>query len=116
MQPGSVVVDVAIDQGGCFETSHPTTHAEPTYVVDGVVHYCVANMPGGVPRTSTFALNNATLPYALMIASQGWRRALVSDGHLRNGLNIAFGQVTCKPVAEALHLKYADPLGVLHLH
>jgi alanine dehydrogenase len=113
MQPGSVVVDVAIDQGGCFETSHPTTHADPTYVVDGVVHYCVANMPGGVPRTSTFALNNATLPYALAIADQGWRRALVADAHLRNGLNIAFGKVTCKPVAEALRYKYVDPLAVL---
>ena len=114
MQPGSVVVDVAIDQGGCFETSHPTTHAEPTYVVDGVVHYCVANMPGGVPRTSTFALNNATLPYALALATQGWRRALLSDAHLRNGLNIAFGKVTCKPVAEALRYKYVDPLAVLN--
>ncbi|HTQ00578.1 MAG TPA: alanine dehydrogenase [Casimicrobiaceae bacterium] len=114
MQPGSVVVDVAIDQGGCFETSHPTTHAEPTYVVDGVVHYCVANMPGGVPRTSTFALNNATLPYALALADQGWRRALTSDTHLRNGLNIAFGKVTCKPVAEALRYRFVDPLAVLN--
>jgi len=113
MQPGSVVVDVAIDQGGCFETSHPTTHAEPTYV-DGVVHYCVANMPGGVPRTSTFALNNATLPYALALADQGWRRALTSDTHLRNGLNIAFGKVTCKPVAEALRYRFVDPLAVLN--
>ena len=114
MQAGSVVVDVAIDQGGCFETSHATTHAEPTYVVDGVVHYCVANMPGGVPRTSTFALNNATLPYALALADQGWRRALVADPHLRNGLNIAFGKVTCKPVAEALRYKYVDPMAVLN--
>jgi alanine dehydrogenase len=113
MQQGSVVVDVAIDQGGCFETSHATTHAEPTYVVDGVTHYCVANMPGGVPRTSTFALNNATLPYALALANQGWRRALVADAHLRNGLNIAFGKVTCKPVAEALRYKYVDPLAVV---
>ena len=114
MQPGSVVVDVAIDQGGCFETSHATTHADPTYVVDGVVHYCVANMPGGVPRTSTFALNNATLPYALALADKGWRRALVQDVHLRNGLNVAFGKVTCKPVAEALRYKYVDPMAVVN--
>jgi alanine dehydrogenase len=114
MQPGSVVVDVAIDQGGCFETSHATTHAEPTYVVDGVVHYCVANMPGGVPRTSTFALNNATLPYALALADQGWRRALAADPHLRNGLNIAFGKVTCKPVAEALRYRFVDPMAVVN--
>ena len=85
MQPGSVVVDVAIDQGGCFETSHPTTHADPTYVVDGVIHYCVANMPGGVPRTSTFALNNATLPSALALANKGWKRALIDDPYLRAG-------------------------------
>ena len=102
MKPGSVVVDVAIDQGGCFETSRPTTHAEPTYIVDGVVHYCVANMPGGVPRTSTFALNNATLPFVLALAEKGWKRALAEDPHLKNGLNIAFGKVTCEPVAEAL--------------
>jgi alanine dehydrogenase len=114
MQSGSVVVDVAIDQGGCFETSHATTHAEPTYVVDGVVHYCVANMPGGVPRTSTFALNNATLPYALALADQGWRRALAADPHLRNGLNIAFGKVTCKPVAEALRYRFVDPMAVVN--
>ena len=113
MQPGSVVVDVAIDQGGCFETSRPTTHAEPTYVVDGVIHYCVANMPGGVPRTSTFALNNATLPYGLKLADQGWRAALAADPHLRNGLNVAFGQVTCQPVAAALGYPYADPQAVL---
>jgi len=109
MQPGSVVVDVAIDQGGCFETSHPTTHADPTYVVDGVVHYCVANMPGGVPRTSTFALNNATLPFVLALAGKGWKRALGDDPHLRNGLNIAFGKVTCEPVAEALGYTYVKP-------
>ena len=102
MKAGSVVVDVAIDQGGCFETSRPTTHADPTYVVDGVVHYCVANMPGGVPRTSTFALNNATLPFVLALAGKGWRKALADDVHLRNGLNIAFGKVACQPVAEAL--------------
>jgi len=106
MKPGSVVVDVAIDQGGCFETSRPTTHADPTYVVDGVVHYCVANMPGGVPRTSTFALNNATLPFVLALADKGWARALADDAHLRNGLNVAFGNVTCAPVADALGYAY----------
>ncbi len=109
MEPGSVVVDVAIDQGGCFETSRATTHAEPTYVVSGVVHYCVANMPGGVPRTSTYALNNATLPYVLALADRGWRQALRDDAHLRNGLNIAAGQVTCQPVAEALGHAFVPP-------
>jgi alanine dehydrogenase len=113
MSAGSVVVDVAIDQGGCFETSHPTTHAEPTYIVDGVVHYCVANMPGGVPRTSTFALNNATLPYVLELAEKGWRKALTDNVHLRNGLNIAFGKVTYRAVATALKQKYASPESVL---
>jgi alanine dehydrogenase len=112
MRPGSVVVDVAIDQGGCFETSRATTHAEPTYVVDGVVHYCVANMPGGVPHTSTFALNNATLPFTLALANKGWQRALAEDGHLRNGLNVAFGKVTCAPVAQALGYKYV-PAGAM---
>jgi alanine dehydrogenase len=109
MKPGSVVVDVAIDQGGCFETSRPTTHADPVYVVDGVTHYCVANMPGGVPRTSTFALNNATLPFVLALADNGWQRALADDAHLKNGLNIAFGKVTCKPVADALGYPYVAP-------
>ncbi|HEX7272743.1 MAG TPA: alanine dehydrogenase [Casimicrobiaceae bacterium] len=109
MKQGSVVVDVAIDQGGCFETSRPTTHADPVYVVDGVTHYCVANMPGGVPRTSTFALNNATLPFVLALAGKGWKRALAEDPHLKNGLNVAAGKVTCKPVAEALGYKYAPP-------
>jgi alanine dehydrogenase len=115
MSPGSVVVDVAIDQGGCFETSRPTTHAEPTYVVDGVVHYCVANMPGGVPRTSTFALNNATLPYVLELAGKGWRKALTDDAHLRDGLNIAYGRITYRAVAEALELRqrYASAESVL---
>ena len=113
MQPGSVVVDVAIDQGGCFETSHPTTHADPTYVVDGVVHYCVANMPGGVPRTSTFALNNATLPFTLALADKGWKRALIEDAHLRNGLNVASGQVTCQPVAEALGYSFVPAESVM---
>jgi alanine dehydrogenase len=109
MKPGSVIADVAIDQGGCFETSHPTTHADPVYVVDGVTHYCVANMPGAVPRTSTFALNNATLPFVLALADKGWKKALGDDSHLRNGLNIAFGQVTCQPVAEALGYGFVAP-------
>jgi alanine dehydrogenase len=102
MRPGSVLVDVAIDQGGCFETSHATTHAEPTYVVDGVVHYCVANMPGGVARTSTQALNNATLPYVLALASKGWQRAVAEDVGLLNGLNVHAGQITHAAVADAL--------------
>jgi alanine dehydrogenase len=113
MTTGSVVVDVAIDQGGCFETSRPTTHAEPTYIVDGVVHYCVANMPGGVPRTSTFALNNATLPFVLALAGKGWKKALADDVHLRNGLNVAFGKITCRPVAEALGYPYASAESVM---
>jgi alanine dehydrogenase len=103
---GSVFVDVAIDQGGCAETSHATTHAEPTYVVDNVVHYCVANMPGGVARTSTYALNNVTLPFALNIADKGWKKALSEDAHLRNGLNVAAGNVTYKAVAEVLGYNY----------
>jgi alanine dehydrogenase len=113
MKPGAVVVDVAIDQGGCFETSHPTTHAEPTYVVGRVVHYCVANMPGGVPRTSTFALNNATLPYVLLLADQGYQRALADHPHLRAGLNVCRGKVTCREVADALHYTCHDPLQAL---
>jgi len=102
MQPGSVVVDVAIDQGGCFETSHPTTHDEPTFVVDGIVHYCVANMPGAVSRTSTYALNNVTLPHALRIAELGWREAMRTDPHLAQGLNVYAGRVTYPAVAEEL--------------
>ena len=102
MKKGAVVVDVAIDQGGCFETSHATTHAEPTYVVDGVVHYCVANMPGAVARTSTFALNNATIDHAVALADKGWKQALRDDVHLKNGLNVAHGFVTCEAVARAL--------------
>jgi alanine dehydrogenase len=113
MKPGSVIVDVAIDQGGCFETSHATTHADPVYVVDGVTHYCVANMPGGVPRTSTFALNNATLPFVLALADKGWKKALADDAHLKNGLNVAFGKVTCQPVAEALGYAYTAPETVM---
>ena len=114
MKAGSVVVDVAIDQGGCFETSRPTTHSDPTYIVDDVVHYCVANMPGAVPRTSTFALNNATLPHVLRIADKGYRAALIEDPHLRNGLNVHAGDVTCREVAEALgypHREAMDALG-----
>ena len=106
MKPGSVIVDVAIDQGGCVETSHATTHSDPTYVVDGVVHYCVANMPGAVARTSTFALNSVTLPFTLALANQGWKKALAQDVHLRNGLNVSEGQVTCEPVAQAHGLAY----------
>jgi alanine dehydrogenase len=113
MKAGSVVVDVAIDQGGCFETAHATTHADPTYVVDGVVHYCVANMPGGVPRTSTYALNNATLPFVLALANKGWRRALQDDAHLRNGLNVLEGKVTCAEVANDLHYSYHAPQPLL---
>ena len=113
MQPGAVLVDVAIDQGGCFETSKPTTHADPTYVVDDVVHYCVANMPGGVARTSTYALNNVTLPFALALANKGWKKALGDDAHLRNGLNVAGGKVTCAPVAEVLGYDYVEAANVL---
>jgi alanine dehydrogenase len=102
MKPGAVLVDIAIDQGGCFETSRPTTHAEPTYVLDGVIHYCVTNMPGAVPRTSTFALTNATLPYVKAIADQGWRQALASDAGLARGLNVHAGQLTHEAVARAL--------------
>ena len=106
MKPGSVIVDVAIDQGGCCETAKATTHAEPTYVVDDVVHYCVANMPGGVPRTSTYALNNATLPHALALADKGYKRALGDDPHLRNGLNVHKGKITYKEVADTLGYDY----------
>jgi alanine dehydrogenase len=102
MKPGAVIVDVAIDQGGCFETSKPTTHQSPTYTVDGIVHYCVANMPGGVARTSTFALTNATLPYALALADKGYKKALAEDAHLREGLNVHFGKITYRAVADAL--------------
>jgi alanine dehydrogenase len=109
MKPGSVLVDVAIDQGGCFETSRATTHAEPTYVIDDVVHYCVANMPGGVPRTSTYALNNATLPFTLALADNGPRDSLLADRHLRGGLNICGGMVTESHVAEAQGLEYVEP-------
>ncbi|EJL6482019.1 TPA: alanine dehydrogenase [Vibrio cholerae] len=109
MKPGSAVVDVAIDQGGCFETSHPTTHAEPTYILDDVVHYCVANMPGAVARTSTFALNNATLPYIVKLANKGYQKALLEDAGFLKGLNVIHGKVTYKEVAENFGLDYVDP-------
>jgi alanine dehydrogenase len=108
MKAGAVIVDVAIDQGGCCETSRATTHDNPTYIVDDVVHYCVANMPGAVSRTSTFALNNATLPFILALADKGYKQALLDDVHLANGLNICQGHVTCQPVAEAHGLKYVS--------
>jgi alanine dehydrogenase len=115
MRPGSVLVDVAIDQGGCFETSHPTTHDDPTYVVDGVVHYCVANMPGAVARTSTDALNNVTLPHVLALADHGLHGALARDAHLRDGLNVVDGQITEPAVAAALGCSYVpaeEALGI----
>ena len=115
MKPGAVIVDVAIDQGGCTETSHATTHADPTYVVDGIVHYCVANMPGAVARTSTFALNNATLPFTLALANKGWKQALIDDTHLRNGLNVCAGKLTCAPVAQVHGLTYTSAESVLGL-
>ncbi len=112
MRPGSVMVDIAIDQGGCFETSRPTTHSAPTYVEEGVVHYCVTNMPGAVARTSTFALTNATLPFVIALATKGWRRALRDDPHLCDGLNVHAGQVTYAAVAHDLRFPYvaADTL------
>ncbi|RMD89017.1 MAG: alanine dehydrogenase [Alphaproteobacteria bacterium] len=109
MKPGAVLVDVAIDQGGCFETSRPTTHADPIYVVDGIVHYCVANMPGAVPRTSTIALTNATLPYILAIADKGWRKALEDDPHLLDGLNVHAGHLTNYAVGKAQGLDVLAP-------
>ncbi len=114
MKPGAAVVDVSIDQGGCFETSRPTTHADPTYIVDDVVHYCVTNMPGAVARTSTFALNNATLPFVLALANQGWSKAMASDRHLRNGLNVFEGKITHPAVAEALQLPFTPPETILN--
>ena len=109
MEPGTVMVDVAIDQGGCFETSRPTTHEDPVYYVDGILHYCVANIPGAVPRTSTLALTNATLPYTIQLADKGWRRAAQENPELALGLNIIGGRVVCKPVADAWGLPY-EPL------
>ncbi len=113
MKPGAVVVDVAIDQGGCFETSRPTSHQDPTYVVDGVVHYCVTNMPGAVPRTSALALNNATLPYILTLANKGYQRALLDDENFRQGLNVIKGHITCRSVSESLNLEYVDAMTIL---
>jgi alanine dehydrogenase len=113
MKAGAVMVDVAIDQGGCFETSKPTTHQQPTYVVDDVVHYCVANMPGGVARTATIALTNATLPFALALANKGTAAALRDDAHLRNGLNVHAGMVTHEAVASALGYEYVEALAAL---
>ena len=109
MQPGSVIVDVAVDQGGCVETIKPTTHENPTYVIDGVIHYGVANMPGAVPRTSTLALTNATLPYALQLANKGWKQALKDNPALRKGLNVVDGQITYSAVAEAFGLPFKSP-------
>ena len=113
MKRGSVIVDVAIDQGGCVETSKPTTHGDPTYIIDDVIHYCVANMPGGVPRTSTIALNNATLPHLVKIANNGYAKALSDDKHLLAGLNVCKGQVTYKAVADVFGYDYVDPLKTL---
>lgn len=113
MRDGAVVVDIAIDQGGCFETSRPTTHDDPIFVEEGIVHYCVANMPGAVARTSTYALNAATLPYAVALADKGWRRALADDPHLAEGLNVHEGVVTNAAVAESLNLDYRPVQEVL---
>jgi alanine dehydrogenase len=110
MRPGSVLVDLSIDQGGCFETSRPTTHAEPVYVEDNIIHYCVTNMPGGVARTSTVALNNATLPFVLSLAQKGYRKALQDDIHLRNGLNVFEGKITYEAVARDLGKEFVDPV------
>ena len=112
MNEGAVLVDIAIDQGGCFETSKPTTHSEPTYEVDGVIHYCVTNMPGAVPRTSAFALNNATLPFVIALANKGYKKAFEDDPYLREGLNVYHGKITNHAVAEALDLEYS-PLDTL---
>lgn len=116
MKPGAVIVDVAIDQGGCCESSRPTTHDNPTYVEDGVVHYCVTNMPGNAARTATLALNNATLPFVLQLANKGYQAALLTDEHLRNGLNVYRGHVTCSAVAEAHELPFLSAETVLNMH
>ncbi len=113
MRPGTVLVDVAVDQGGCFETTKATTHEKPTYVIDGVIHYCVANMPGAVPYTSTLALTNATLPYALQLANKGWKKACTDNEELRLGLNVVNGKVVYKGVSEAFNLKYTDVAEVI---
>ena len=113
MKRGSVVVDVAIDQGGCIETSKPTTHANPTYLVDDVVHYCVANMPGGVPRTSTMALNKAILPLLLKLANQGYKKTLIENKNYLSGLNVYKGSITHKGVSDAFNLKFCDAYELL---
>jgi len=113
MKPGAVIVDVSIDQGGCFESSRATTHADPTYVIDGVVHYCVANMPGAVARTSALALNNATLPFTLALADKGWKRACAEDAHLRAGLNVHAGLLTYEAVAASLQRDYTPAESIL---
>ncbi len=115
MKKGAVIVDVAIDQGGCFETSRATTHDDPIYIVDGIVHYCVANMPGAVPNTSTLALTNVTMPFISRLSNYGWKASCQTDSHLLNGLNVHNGQVTNKQVAEALGLKYSNPLELIKL-
>jgi alanine dehydrogenase len=114
MKSGSVIVDVAIDQGGCFETSHATTHQEPTYQIDDVIHYCVANMPGAVARTSTMALTNATAPFVMELANKGAQQALIENAHLMNGLNVYQGHITCEAVACAHGLDYMDPATMIH--
>ena len=113
MRGGSVMVDISIDQGGCFETSKPTSHSNPTYLVDNIIHYCVTNMPGAVPKTSTQALENATLPFTLSLANKGYKNALIANKHLRNGANIIDGKITYKAVAEFLGYQYYDPLDIL---
>ena len=115
MKPGSVLVDVAIDQGGCFETSKATTHDDPIYEVDGVMHYCVANMPGAVARTSTIALGNATMPFMVSLANKGWKQACADDVHLMNGLNTHAGNITYAAVGEALGMDYIDPQAALKI-
>jgi alanine dehydrogenase len=115
MKPGAAIVDVAIDQGGCFETSKATTHEDPIYDVDGIIHYCVANMPGAVARTSTIALGNATMPFILSLANKGWRNACKENNHLLNGLNVHLGNITYKAVAEALDLKFISPESALSI-
>jgi alanine dehydrogenase len=115
MKPGAAIVDVAIDQGGCFETSKATTHEDPIYDVDGIIHYCVANMPGAVARTSTIALGNATMPFILSLANKGWRNACKENDHLLNGLNVHLGNITYKAVAEALDLKFISPESALSM-
>jgi alanine dehydrogenase len=114
MRPGSALVDIAIDQGGCFATSRPTTHASPTYVEAGVVHYCVTNMPGAVPRTSAFALNNATLPHVLALADKGWRQALLDDAGLLDGLNVHAGRITCQAVAESQERDWVEARAAIY--